>query len=1365
MAWDYSSSTRSASPPPSPRKTVTRPKPSLPHNSSGMDFLRIGMDRERISGLLSPVLDEERGRPDDPPLLVHVAVRFDDPAVRSRYARTYGSSPNFKPTDRICNGLLRRIEHCSQELITRKDSTAFRKTKDEDGSTKPLRFELAFRMMRRDSGEWAERTFISYQKQSLTVESAKEILLSTHRIVGLFLRRHDKDFKWLDGSIREAHHTANELMSPSLNGPMSPLCVPPAVFVEASQSFQVTPGYHVELSLSSRKPSQGSRDFRKTLRVSSQQTAPLTLFASEDLLWKGLSAIEGGLEPRKKAFEDHLNTCSQFGCQHYREDAVSIELRVVNNLTPRYDHLRRKIRSKLCLFNLPGNSDCVEFLGKAEDQLKHAVEELDAKINKMNDFEFRILELKSMSWSISDPAAFYLDSEASYSRRTIEAALDRIQTGIGDVLRGHDIAIHFSAHKRGHLVIDKALVARRKGKIRETFSSIEEEKAAFMSRLKERIQHDLDTVCKDTCSVDDALDDKEEALLEADVISVVASESPPEDELSSRLDSLLKAGRPSASQGKNRPVMIHANQAFSISECKPLVPSKAEAGAKDKPNETIQGPPVDIPATKAERLCEESRPLLAVEPERIVKPIFVLANGRAQRVFPLLPSSYSPPTRLSSDSTLISELSLQEASEQGRSSSDEASIAQEQEEAREKLASPAGAHEEPPKFDLGESVEENGNPAVKATDVKVISVDDKEITQEVVVDAVPLYDEQQPLLPASRPTVDGEPYQTLAPDILGVLDAEGDLTSGQPASPVDEFARSKLDIMETLSETEEPDNSSLDLGDTSKCETQNSTDYADPEMEPSTAPSTPGLSSGGDSSPRYNMLTTPIYLQTLSSRKDPITPATEVCYDPIIPESSHSEANVAVGPVSAVGATSKGREMEALDAGTMYHYPRLVSLPEEAGDESGNQGSSLIDGTEAEDCEASSSDLDPGSPTLQLLRTAIVHDRESNYAEAEEDNALETPPLSNEPEPADFSGDAERAAEFSAPISEPTGKLGLEETLAIPLSVDNTEPHPSAEPDQTDQPDQPDQPNQPDQPDTAIADITAAANTSAGHECPEAETIDSGSVEQEPIGKVADPEDPNGSLAESFGPPVGVNRGPELSPLQSVSSDAGAGNVVRPAPRIVLPEWIPLTDPTIGPASTSPVPKVPEVARSGDIKGEEAPLTPGLDATHEGPYLAALEAPSARNSVSSVSQLSWSGSSKLGSRDSVEDVIPFGDADDGSDHHHEYRPQTAGYLGLHETRLVEVGLRGALGGARRYSLPLQSLPVTSDSAPSTPVPNAASLEKRARAKKGRKRRAKSAGALLDAAAGEQDSGERLLPRFMMLFAGMAVAGKLLNKQN
>jgi hypothetical protein len=464
------------------------------------------MDQRRAQ--LSPVFEAQPALPSVPALVVHVEIQFTDPVIRSRYTRSYGSSPDFTPSPRICKGLVRRIERCSEELLTRKDSGALAMFNDGTFERKPLRYEMGFRISTREGGEWAERTYRSYQKQPLTVALTKDIIVASHRIVGLFFRRHDKNFRWLDGSVRDASIEGSQTMSPSMDGPLSLLCVPRSRFIESTQSFEFVPGYTIELSFRSRDPRRPLLLFAKEVQITSGQTAPLTLFLSEDMLWQGLQAINRQLEPKRQDFDTHLGRCPGGDCHHSDAESLRVELRVTNNLGPIHNDMRRTIQSKLALF--PDIDDCERFFQFIETELRRLRDEADGKLNALNDFELRIVELKGSGWSVRQPAVFSLDSSASYGRRTIQAALDRVQTGIADVLRGYDVAIHISGHKRGHLILDKAIVAHAKrGMPREVFSSPADEQVAFTSRLKARIQQDIDKVFEDTCSIDDIPEEKQ----------------------------------------------------------------------------------------------------------------------------------------------------------------------------------------------------------------------------------------------------------------------------------------------------------------------------------------------------------------------------------------------------------------------------------------------------------------------------------------------------------------------------------------------------------------------------------------------------------------------------------------------------------------------------------------------------------------------------------------------------------------------------------------------------------------------------------------------------------------------------------------
>lgn len=471
--------------------------------------LELNMDLETP---LSPIEEEAPSETSNPPLQVKLTLRFHDPVVRSVFHRTYSSSPSFVPTDRICQGLLRRVQHCSEELITRKDSAALTPAQCLRKGPKVLRFEMTFQIFRRGYSEvWAERAFKSYQKQPLTSDSAMDFLRSTHSIIGVFLKRHDHLFQWIDEPSHEYFPDKPATFKPSLTGPLNLACVPRSRFIESIQKWEVLPGYTLELTLESRNSSRRRPIIRRILKVNSTQTAPLNLGLGEDLLWQAYRAVEDALDPIKHAFDIEHATCEGFdgvpdcGCQHYDENALRVELRSLNNLGPIYEHLCRNIQSRLQLFKHPIGQDCDEFLDAIRARFYQLRDRTDEKLDLLNDFDFRIAELIGHGWHVKDAARFIIDGKQSYTRRSIEALLDRIRTGVGDVLRGHDVAIRMIAFKRGHLILDKALIARNHQSSPDHISSetSENEQKLFVAQLTERIQKDIDMICKDTCNVED----------------------------------------------------------------------------------------------------------------------------------------------------------------------------------------------------------------------------------------------------------------------------------------------------------------------------------------------------------------------------------------------------------------------------------------------------------------------------------------------------------------------------------------------------------------------------------------------------------------------------------------------------------------------------------------------------------------------------------------------------------------------------------------------------------------------------------------------------------------------------------------------
>lgn len=457
-------------------------------------------DSAKMGKLLSPIDEEGYGVSYDAPLAVHLTVRFNDPPIKSVHSHSYYSSRSFRPTDRTCRGLVRRIDHCSEELITRKDSDALNNIQCLRKGPKLWRFEMTFKIaVKGHSGPWAERIFISYQKQALNSTSAKEVLNSAHSIVGLFLQRHDKGFHWREGPSEGYFSDSPETFRPDPHGAPNLGCIPRSPFVASAHNWDFVPGYTLKLVLRSNNSARAQSSITRAVRIDSAQTSPLNLGLGEDLLWQAYKCVQNVLDATKDRFDTLHANCDDYSghCQHHEKDALSLELKVANNLGPVYDHLQRSIQSKLCLFGHPEGHDCDDFADTVRQQFRTLRTQTDQKIEKLPDLDFRIAELIGEGWQQHNCAHFLVRNNHTLTRRNIEALLDRIRTSVCDVLKGHDVAIRMVAYKRGHLVLDKALVARD----RHLGSS--EVPSTVIDQLKERIQKDIDMICKDTYSLDD----------------------------------------------------------------------------------------------------------------------------------------------------------------------------------------------------------------------------------------------------------------------------------------------------------------------------------------------------------------------------------------------------------------------------------------------------------------------------------------------------------------------------------------------------------------------------------------------------------------------------------------------------------------------------------------------------------------------------------------------------------------------------------------------------------------------------------------------------------------------------------------------
>lgn len=465
---------------------------------------------------LSPIVEEAlQGRP---PLAVKVQITIAD---KPAYTRVYASSQALRPSNRLCQGLLRRVEHCSKEFITRRDSDALLHRRFGQAPS-ALRYEFTYTIIR-SGAVWAEETFKSYQRAPVTDELANEIILSTHYVVGLFFRRHDKEFKWTQ---EPASDRLSKRLSASSLSPYDALtlgCIPQSRFIESTQSFEFIPGYSIELSFRSFTTHRRTqREWTRSLRLKSAQDSPLNLAQSERLLWDSFEAVNSAISAKKRSFELEHESCEWLegpvDCQHFEENALSLELRIANNLGPVYEHMHRGIRSKLSMFRQQDGEDCYAFLRDVQTELLRLRDLADEQVSRTNDFELRILELTgAQGWKISRPARVTLDNTKSHSQRTVEAILDRVHTGITDVLRAPGASIHIAAYKRGHLILDREISAQQGSSKKPSSTasnpvSIQAEKDYLVQALESRIRQDLDMLLEDTCSLEGLPEDNDEDL-------------------------------------------------------------------------------------------------------------------------------------------------------------------------------------------------------------------------------------------------------------------------------------------------------------------------------------------------------------------------------------------------------------------------------------------------------------------------------------------------------------------------------------------------------------------------------------------------------------------------------------------------------------------------------------------------------------------------------------------------------------------------------------------------------------------------------------------------------------------------------------
>ncbi|KAH6898542.1 hypothetical protein B0T10DRAFT_395073 [Thelonectria olida] len=500
-------------------QSVASSSPSSTFGSVKRRFPLLGRKKNRNSDLIRPSTglptslsttappSPSSPKVKKPCLRVHVQIHFEAP-LKQEHVRDYEASPQLQASDRVCQALLSRLQHCSTELISRHDCTALDPLRKPHRDVKPLRYRITYRV-ERDGLTLVEKSLRSFQEYAPTADDAREVLSAIDRIVGLFLVRHDPGFRWPESPEAEPVDADAEMVRPYTGRPQPTNCIPRSRFVHSTQAFELVPGYSIELFLRSRCATRYPENRNASIKIDSRQPTPLTLLLGEELTTRVSNLIIDPVDSWKRKFDKRHRTCNGFegsgGCSHVEDGAVDVMVKVRNNLGPDYNYFSHRIQTSKVLFNDPNGRDFDEFANAVKAKLEKARDMSDKSLRGLDDLTLRIRELRGQNWSVHEPLTVRLDSSVTYCRQTVEAIMERLQAGISNVLESHEDALAtMTVHKRGHLIFDGFLDgAGGDDNIPcEKYSSPDLERRALEFQLKERIRADITMLCKDTCSLD-----------------------------------------------------------------------------------------------------------------------------------------------------------------------------------------------------------------------------------------------------------------------------------------------------------------------------------------------------------------------------------------------------------------------------------------------------------------------------------------------------------------------------------------------------------------------------------------------------------------------------------------------------------------------------------------------------------------------------------------------------------------------------------------------------------------------------------------------------------------------------------------------
>lgn len=425
-------------------------------------------------------------------LRVSVTVRAESP-VDKNFHNVYDATPGFEATEEVCGALVRRIQHCAEELITRPDARATEALRYTTPRTKLARYHMAFRI-ERHGRPWRELHYSSFQEQPLTDDTARDVVLEADRIVCIFLQMHDRGFVWRLPPIVCENPLGQRPATPDVGVPQNVQCMP---------SYADTPGYSITATLRVRDSGQ---DGSWVARLDSSQETPLTLNLGEALMAEVTQLLRRSVSERQDLFNKMHGNCDalegRYSCQHFENAAFDLDVKVKNNYGPDYSHLVDRFQS---FRRLVDHDQGAAFMQGLRKNLELIRDRSDSFLNEANELVLQVHELRDKDCRVRYPLTVIMGPSGIHSRKTMERVLERVVTGMTDVLRGHGTVAVVTAHKRGHFVLETNVCFGEDTDFYDLklFSSVDRKMRTLQRRLRERVQKDMTMVLKDTLSLRD----------------------------------------------------------------------------------------------------------------------------------------------------------------------------------------------------------------------------------------------------------------------------------------------------------------------------------------------------------------------------------------------------------------------------------------------------------------------------------------------------------------------------------------------------------------------------------------------------------------------------------------------------------------------------------------------------------------------------------------------------------------------------------------------------------------------------------------------------------------------------------------------